>query len=181
MNRFIPAFAVLVLIGGITYTSHIFFKIGPHSSSETAAVEAPYIVPALTQDYKNTDFNFELSMPEDFKANQMPKDDSGASTVVLQNTSGDGIQITVTPFDEDLHQLTADRIREDVPDLTIAEPQPVEIGANDTGLAFKSDNQAFAGASREVWFVFRGNFYQISTYDRLDPLLKSIFATWKFF
>ena len=98
-----------------------------------------------------------------------------------QGGRSDGVQIIVSPFSEDLHALTQDRIHQDVPDMKISEPQPVEIGANYTGLAFKSDNDAFNGASREVWFVLRGNLYQISTYDRLDPLLKKIFATWKFF
>jgi hypothetical protein len=90
------------------------------------------------------------------------------------------VQIIVSPFNEDLHALTQDRIHQDVPDMTISDSQPIQIGENYTGLAFKSDNEAFGGASREVWFAFRGNLYQISTYDRLDPLLKKIFATWKF-
>jgi hypothetical protein len=120
-------------------------------------------------------------MPGDFTAQELPADENGAQTVALQNASGDGVQITITPFDEDLAVLSKERIAQDVPDLKISDEQSVEIGANHTGLAFKSDNAAFGGASREVWFVFRGNLYQISTYERLDPLLKAIFATWQFF
>jgi len=59
--------------------------------------------------------------------------------------------------------------------------QPVEIGDDYTGVAFRSDNPAFGGASREVWFVFHGNLYQISTYEHLDSLLQTMFSTWKFF
>ncbi len=43
-----------------------------------------------------------------------------------------------------------------------------------------SDNPAFAGASREVWFVFNTNLYQISTYTEFDELLKGLFGTWQF-
>jgi len=185
MRRVIPALAVLIFIGGVTYVSINFFHVGTTTTAlnqmnQAAAVELPYMVPPLTQDYKNTDYNFELNMPADFKAAESPPDENGARTITLQDSTDNGIQIAVTPFDEDITNLTEDRIHQDQPDLTITDPQPVQIGESDTGLAFKSDNQAFDGASREVWFVFRGNLYQISTYDRLDPLLKSIFTTWKF-
>jgi hypothetical protein len=137
---------------------------------------------ALTKPYSNDQYQFSLSMPDNFTARELVADDSGSKTILLESADhADGVQIIVSPFSEDLHALTADRIHQDVPDMKISEPQPVEIGANYTGLAFKSDNDAFGGASREVWLVFRGNLYQISTYDRLDPLLKKIFATWKFF
>jgi hypothetical protein len=141
-----------------------------------------YSTVLLIKPYSNDQFKFSLSMPGNFEARQLADDGSGASTILLESTDrADGVQIIVSPFDEEMSQLTKERIQQDVPDLTITDPQPVEIGANNTGLAFKSDNEAFDGASREVWFVFRGHLYQISTYDRLDPLLKKIFSTWKFF
>ena len=71
-------------------------------------------------------------------------------------------------------------IEKDIPDLLITDAQTVEIGDNYKGLAFKSDNSAFGGASREVWFVFRNNLYQISTYEKFDELLKKVFSTWVF-
>jgi len=184
---FIPAFAVLVFIGGVTYVSKAYFGIHAPTSAQTAAVEtpaaqvqSPYVVPDLTQPYKNDHFHFSLMMPAGFTAAETDSD-GGGKTIVLQDTSDNGIQITVTPFDENIHSLTEERIHQDVPDLAITDPQPVDIGDNDTGLAFESDNPAFDGASRDVWFVFRGNLYQISTYKRLDPLLKAMFSTWKFF
>jgi hypothetical protein len=71
-------------------------------------------------------------------------------------------------------------LRHEVDVAGLHRAQLVEVGPNYVGLAFKSDNQAFDGASREVWFVFRGNLYQISTYAWLDPLLQAIFKTWQF-
>ena len=65
--------------------------------------------------------------------------------------------------------------------MKVIDDQILEIGNNYKGVAFRSDNAAFDGDSREVWFVFKGNLFQISTYARLDPLLKAMFATWKFF
>jgi hypothetical protein len=117
-------------------------------------------------------------------------------TILLQDQKGDGIQILVTPYD-DVKVFTADMIRTAIPDMQISDVQTLEIGDPSTssgqvsykGVAFKSDNEAFGGDSREVWFVYpecnRGvchpQLYQISTYARLDPLLKSLFATWEFF
>ena len=113
------------------------------------------------------------------------------NTILIENEEGKGVQILITPLDEDIPILTEERIRSDIPDMQITDVQTVEIGENRSGIAFKSDNEAFgcdvsepcpegSGASREVWFVFNGMFYQISTYERLDALLKSIFATWEF-
>jgi hypothetical protein len=182
MTRIVLMVVAVVVLGGAI----AFFSYQPHKTS-TAQVpvqqipQIDYSTVDLTKSYSNDKYKFSLSMPDTFAARQLPADDSGAATILMESADhSDGVQIMVSPFDEDLHALTADRIHQDVPDLKISEPQPVELGQNYTGLAFKSDNDAFFGASREVWFVLRGNLYQISTYDRLDPLLKKIFATWKF-
>ena len=49
------------------------------------------------------------------------------------------------------------------------------------GINFKSDNPTFDGDSREVWFVYKTNIYQISTYAHDDGLLQSELQTWTFF
>lgn len=151
------------------------------AASASSAVEPhePYVTPSLNDTYHNATYRFSLAVPQGFTVQEMPHDDRG-QIVLLQDPAGNGIQIMVTPFPEDLRQLSADRIRADIPDMQITDVQPVEIGLNHTGIAFRSDNDAFNGDSREVWFVFRGNLYQISTYARLDALLQTLFGTWKF-
>src|SRR3990167_4703188 len=66
------------------------------------------------------------------------------------------------------------------PDMVIKDAQEVSIGDKRKGLAFGSDNAAFDGDSREVWFVFGGKLYQISAYMKHDDLLKGVFETWQF-
>ena len=168
------------IIAAIALTSYaIFFRTAGTSAEPT---EVDYSTVLLTKPYTNDTFHFSLSIPGNFVTRQLEADESGATTVLLESADqADGVQVVVTPFDEDISSLTVERIQQDVPDLVITDPQPVQIGENNTGLAFKSNNDAFDGESREVWFVFRGNLYQISTYERLDPLLKKIFSTWKFF
>ncbi len=171
-------FILVLLVAGAAGGAWYFF-----TQSNTPAPQAdlgPYTLPELTKSYTNNDYRFSFMMPADFTSQEMPQDENGTRTFLFQNTKGEGIQIMVSPFDEDLAVLTKERIQQDIPDMKITDEQPVEIGSNHTGLAFKSDNQAFNGASREVWFVFRNNLYQISTYERLDPLLQAIFGTWQF-
>lgn len=137
--------------------------------------------PPLTNEYRSEKYRFLFLMPEGYVAGQFPSDDGVGEVIVAQNEAGDGIQIIVTPFGEDLKILTVDRIKEDIPDMAMTDVQNVAIGDTYKGVTFRSDNELFGGSSREVWFVYLGNLYQISTYTRLDPLLRAIFATWKFF
>ena len=139
---------------------------------------------SLTKEYRNSTYFFSLRMPADYTASEMPQPQGGGETIVLQNGKGDGIQIDVSIFDEDTsgsYTLTEARIRKDLPNIVMQDVQPVEIGPAYTGLAFIGYNPSFGGQSREVWFVYHGEFYQISTYTRLDPLMQAIFATWRFY
>ncbi len=177
MKKVIAILAAAITVAVIGY---IIWR--PASQNSSALPPVDYSTVLLTKPYQNDQFNFSLSMPGNFEARQLEADENGATTILVESTDrADGVQIIVSPFDEEITALTKERIEQDVPDLVITDPQILEIGDNSTGLAFKSDNEAFDGASREVWFVFRGHLYQISTYDRLDPLLKKIFSTWKFF
>lgn len=152
-----------------------------------ASVLPPYEVGALTEDYHNDSFKFSLKTPGEFAIKESVQE--GGVMVTIEDTAGNGIQILVSPFDEPLKVLTSERIRQDVPELTINDVQTLDIGEEYKGVAFRSDNPEFDGASREVWFLFpkciegvcENQLYQISTYERLDPLLKAIFATWDFF
>lgn len=132
--------------------------------------------------YTNSTYRFTAKLPVGYSVREMSASATsggGSDTILFENNSGDGIQILVTPYTE-AKDITKEIIKKDIPDMKIMDEQVVEVGLNHKGLAFKSDNQSFDGDSREVWFVFRGNLYQISTYARLDSTLKSIFATWQF-
>lgn len=152
--------------------------ITPRIEGESSATESTYVTPPFTDTYTNDVYRFSVGLPEGFKAQEF--EEGEGHTILLQDQSGNGIQILIIAS-EDHKTLTVDDIRASIPDMQVSGEQPVEIGAEYTGVAFKSDNEAFGGDSREVWFFFHGNLYQISTYARLDPLLQSMFATWKFY
>ena len=165
---------LLCAAGGTYY----IFHTTKNSDATKALEEESYTVPPLTKKYTNTSHNFSLNMPEDFSARESTVD--GKDSIVFENTQGQGIQILISPYD-DINVLTVEMIQEAIPELTISDSQPVNIGASHTGVAFKSDNDAFGGSSREVWFVFKGKLYQISTYKKFDELLKSMVGTWSFY
>lgn len=128
--------------------------------------------------YTNKKYNFSVKLPEGFAARELAGTPEG-DTILLENKNGDGIQIIISSFDN-ISVLTADMVKKDIPDLKMEQVQTIDVGQNYKGVAFLSDNPQFSGASRDVWFVFRGNLYQISTYARLDSLLQSVFSTWQF-
>lgn len=178
MIRLIFFGLALALTIVVAITLFILKPKEPGFPTPSAVISA---VPALSNQYADSMYHFTLSTPSDFRVTEIPSDDGQGKTVLIQNQKGEGIQIIISPFKEDLKVLTADRVRKDIPDMQISDVQTVEVGDRYKGIAFRSNNDAFEGDSREVWFVFHGNLYQISTYARLDPLLKAIFATWKFF
>ena len=190
--------AIIVGIGTLTalgaFAQVWFFSYaGPGSTSvivrSEPSADTSYASASLVKQYVSEAYRFSVSIPEDFNAQDLPLGEDGAHTIVLQNAKGDGIQILVTPYPSDIKTLTADDVRASIPDMKVTDEQVVNIGSDYQGVAFKTDNDAFGGASREVWFYYprftpsglEGQLYQISTYARLDSLLKQMFATWKFF
>lgn len=165
--------------------------VGKEGGELSSTNTAPYIVPPLTKKYENATYGFSLSIPEDFSIRESGIPDTNtpstneSHTIVFENSkkagSNEGIQIVISPYDQKgVKKLTKEMIQSAIPDMNITDEQVLEIGNSYTGLAFKSDNDAFDGNSREVWFIYKDNLYQISTYSRLDDLLKGIFATWEF-
>lgn len=133
-----------------------------------------------TEKYSHLANRFSFSYPKGFMVISMPND--GVETIVVQNTATKvAAQITISPFKGDDMDITPDIIKVDIPDMKIDNPQEVPVGPSRKGLAFISDNPAFGSKSSEIWFVFKGNLYQISTYYRFDGFLKGLFATFKFF
>ncbi len=174
------AAVIAALLIALSLAGFFFMRNGAKPVIVPAPISGSAFSSALTKAYANDTYQFSLSMPDGFTVHESPADEDGITTILLQNESGDGIQIRVTPGASGARTLSADDIRAAIPDLTIEHPEPVALGTEYEGVAFLSDNDAFDGASREVWFYFRGNLYQISTYARLDGLMKAVFSTWTF-
>ena len=171
---------------------------GAASSTDPTADVAQVPVGTLSQTYQDSTYRFSVNYPAGYTVQSVDDPDAGGTTILIQQNQGatlgqtGGIQIFVSPWSDSDTSITPDRIEQDIPDMTVNNPQEVDMAVNQgstlgdgqsvgKGLAFESNNAAFGGASREVWFVFNGNLYQISTYLQYNDLLKAMLGTWKFF
>src|SRR3989344_5222566 len=98
----------IAIIGGGYYLYSLFLI--PTSTNSSAE----FVVPALTAEYTNNTYGFSLTMPEGFKARIMSTSVEG-ETILLEDQTGNGIQIMITPIDEDIPTLTKNRIQQDIP------------------------------------------------------------------
>lgn len=183
-NNFIVVGAVLLIIaiGWFVFSDGAKFGCtsGIRFLGAANVAESDYVVPPMERDYKNERFRFSLKLPQGFTAAELPFDGDG-TPIVLQDVAGNGIQIYVREAEGNPRNLTEGQIRASIPDMQVSGAQVVEIGENNKGVAFMSDSPEFGGASREVWFYFGGNLYQVSTYARLDNLLQAMFGSWQFY
>ena len=153
-----------------------FANAAPAQGSDAVAVKAT----TFTHNYIDKSYGFSFNYPDGYTVRSTPNADGAGNTVLIQNDSTKkGVQILITPYGDTDTNITEKKITTDIPDMKVSDPQNVTIGTGH-GLAFISDNGAFDGNSREVWFVFRGNLYQISTYASYDEFIKTLLGTWKF-
>ena len=136
-------------------------------------------VPELKETYNDVENEFSFKFPEGYATSSFPADNGGRTLVVQKPNENIGFQIVITPFDEPDSSISKERIIKEIPDMEVLEPQEVAVGGGKDGLAFVSKNPFF-GVSREVWFMFKGNLYQLSTYLSQEKLLQAILETWKF-
>lgn len=171
----------LIVVFGYLASKESNFSINL-GTSKTSPEDAPVTGALRGTKYTNSVYKFSVELPQDYQAREIYSRDSEtvSRTILFEGKNGDGIQIVITPYD-DIQNLTADMIKKDIPDMKISDVQTIDVGDNHKGVAFIGDNPEFGGASRDVWFVFKSNLYQISTYARLDSTLKLIFSTWQFF
>jgi len=171
---------VLAIVAGIYYWQSKK-QVDTSAYPSVATVEAIKAIPQYeyTEIYTHPTNHFSFKYPKGFAVTSIPSDEG--ETMIVQNTvTKVAVQIIISKFQGPDVDITPDIIKTDIPDMKIDSIQELLVGPSRKGLAFVSDNSAFGGKSREVWFVFNGNLYQISTYYEFDDFLKGIFATWKF-
>ena len=181
-NKFLIVFVIAIAIAGF------WFWRQDNSGYSVPVLEQAPETRAGESIYRNDQYRFLITVPEGFEAREIGSE-MGTTVVIEGNkerargNKAEGVQILISPLNlaEDIYELTLNHIKTDLPDISISDPEPVEIGSIHKGLAFISDNPAFGGRSREVWFIYNKTLYQISTYDYSDSLLTQIFGTWKFY
>jgi len=127
-------------------------------------------------------YGFSLNFSSDMKNSNFVEGEG--EQILFQDDTGKWFQIYITPWDEG-DNLSVSRIKEDLPNLPIENPQEVILGheqkdgVGPRALIFWS-RQDGLGETREVWFVQQGFLYQITTFKRLDTFLAETLATLTF-
>ncbi|OHA79274.1 MAG: hypothetical protein A2747_02425 [Candidatus Yonathbacteria bacterium RIFCSPHIGHO2_01_FULL_44_41] len=109
-------------------------------------------------------------------------DDNAGETILIQKEGGEkGIQVLITPFDEDI-VLTETRIRSDIPDLAITDVYTQKVGTRENAVqtvVFTSIN-SLMGKSNEAWFVYKGKLYQMSAPVDVHDVFATMLNSWEF-
>jgi len=161
MKKNIVVVVVLVLI--VVGIGALVFIAGGSSS------KAPSILPTSATStpgvYNDTTAGFSFKYPLDATVqNTTDQNDGGAgnTTLIVKAKSGEEIQVTVSPFDENI-SLTADRIKKDIPTMVMKNTKTVQEGVASGALGTAVQAVYFETATtREVWFVTASNLYQVS-------------------
>lgn len=132
--------------------------------------------PPNTKQYQSSTYHLSLYYPDDLTVSENPG--AGNTMVVLfkNKAQGVGFEIFIAPYSQP--QITQDRFLMDEPSAVMNDPANITIdGAPAT--KFLSTNAAM-GTSREVWFLYGGYLYEITTPQVLDDWLFQILETWHF-
>lgn len=182
-------FAVLNLGGGLNKEKNNL-QFSPNIKVESISSND------LIKNLKYPEYGFTFDYPSELKIKAF-LENNGGETLIFKNPTGKerrGFQIFIVPFEEASSTpnnaktlknetiLTPERIRQDLPSAIIEKPMEVLIGKdkNKQALIFFSEDPSI-GKTREIWFIHKGNLFEISTYADLDAWIGPITETFKFF
>lgn len=130
--------------------------------------------------YESEKYSFSFKYPSNFSVDELSVKDGSGDIILVQEKSGEiGFQVFISQFDE-TGSLTPERIKRDLPNITIENPQNVILSDGIVALIFISSDPTI-GETREVWFVKGGYLYQVSTFAYLDSWLAGVMSTWRFY
>lgn len=124
--------------------------------------------------YRDPQGVFSLRYPKEFSIQEFF--DEEKEIVIMGGSNRQGFQIVRSPFDEPA-PLTPKRILEDL-DILPQNPRDIEIDGA-LALSFYGYEEGFAD-TYEVWFIYGGYLYQITTYKEFEEKLREILGTWRF-
>ena len=138
----------------------------------------------LPKTFRHESAGFSFSYPDSFSVSRLSASAEGAGeTIVVQDSKRQaGFQIHLEPYDDPDTDITVERLGRDIPEMVVKEPQEVLIGGASsgnqisTGLAWVAEDTG----TREIWFIFRGTLYQLTSPLSNDTLLQRVLTTWRF-
>lgn len=197
MKKIISIVLIFGVIGGIIFFGIKYYKknsgglnvigLPTYSSGDKEHLEKEEsVIPVEVKkiDESNNTFvhkgyGFTLNFPSNMTASNFRE--GGGEQVQFQGDKGEWFQIYVTSWDEE-GNITAERIKKDIPDIVILNPQNVILGPKQKegigphALIFFSKDSGL-GETREVWFVHGGHLFQVTSKKIFDLKLGQILST----
>lgn len=180
MKHLTVAILLAVVLAG---SAVAFFVYSPapsslHQGSATSttpnAVRQP---PTGWTTYRSAEYGFSFWYPSELSVKEYDEGKNSRTLTFEEKNGEKGFQIFITPYTED--HITTERFRMDSPSGVMENPVDVVIGGTEKGTMFFGKH-ASLGDTREVWFIYRGFLYEVTTYKNLDAWLSEIMATWTF-
>lgn len=136
----------------------------------------PRAAPQGQKEYHNLTYRFSLFYPDDLSLTTYHGAGS-TLTLTFQTTDGSkGFQIFVTPYGAS--QVTPERFKMDEPSGVMASSTNIMLDGVSATVFFGSNTAM--GDTREVWAIYHGFLFEVSTYKDLDAWLSQIMSTWQF-
>jgi len=137
---------------------------------------------AACVEYRNQKYHFSLFHSDQMTVNEYDEG-GGAETITFENststnsaTSTDSFQIFIVPYEGT--QVSEQRFEEDEPSGVRDNMQDVTVDGA-TGAAFNSTDPSL-GDTYEVWFVYGGYLYELTTGKAFAPNMQGELQTWEF-
>lgn len=180
--------AIIVVGAAVAAGAYIYYMYGNFVVRETPQAAENQGLPTAesnpsvltdAETYSNDFFGFSFRYPKDFNSSEL-EDESGATVLLQKEGAREGFQIYITEFDEE-GPITPERIKQDLPDTVVSDPQQVLIGEKKDipALIFLSKHESL-GDVREVWFSANGYLYQLTAYADMDNFIGPILETLRF-
>jgi len=103
----------------------------------------------------------------------------GAMTIVQENIKNvRGLQIFIIPYKE--KTISEERFRLDVPSGVRKNVEKTFIGLPQVEAVTFNSYDEFLGETREVWFIYNGHLYEITTFKGVGDWFAPLLQTWRF-
>jgi hypothetical protein len=140
---------------------------------------APYeAAPGIATWYEDDALPFSFEVPEGFTARSYPTSVPGGEAVVVADASGEGMLLVAAPAAAPHAALAPADVLGQAPGLSIASSTSVEAAPGVEGLAFEAEDPLWGAAAAEFWFVYRGEWYEFSTFAKDAGLINFIWGSW---
>lgn len=165
-------YTLLFLVGAVIgYCIHDLNHADANSQSRAQLVSRGNVTTNGLSTYTHPELGLSLEYPSMLSVSQFNEGDGAVTILFQQEGERNGFQIFALPYSE--QTITAERIQKDIPSGVIQDPVEVVIGNNIRATVFSSVSPTI-GDTKEVWFVYGGYLYEMTTYRELENLLGQV-------